>query len=289
MKKSCSVLVVGAGYLGERVARALAVAGKRAVATTRSPERLEALHSRGIEAALLELSRVEASEVWIERPASIVYAVAPGAGGDAKLCFRHGVLAVARAWRQEGGGPSPPRRRFVLISSTGVFARTDGAIVDETTTPDPIEERHRFIVEGETALFELSRREGFQPVILRLGGLYGPGRSPIEWMRRPEMRERIARGSPNAFTNWIHVDDAVQVVLLALDHPSVTGLYHIVDGTPVRREELFAHAAKLAGVAPLVFTGDAKDLGKRIVGDKARSEIGFAPRFPSTLAGPALS
>ncbi|MBI4604144.1 MAG: NAD-dependent epimerase/dehydratase family protein [Planctomycetes bacterium] len=276
------VLVIGCGYLGSRVGAALLRRGTRVTATTRRPERLDELREQGFEPALLELAAPEASAAWISRPGAAVYCVSPGPGGDAKLAFRRGpALAAERIL--EAGGPAPSR--FVLVSSTGVYAPRDGSWVDETSPGEPTDERHRALRAGEEDVLRLARERGLHAVVVRLAGLYGPGRSPGEWLRRPGMHERVLRGGREAWMNWVRVEDAAEAAVLALERGRAGEVYLVSDGSPVRRGDFYREAARLAGLPPPELPSDPRDLGKRCSIEKARQELGYEPRYPSWREG----
>lgn len=297
-----SILVIGCGYLGKRLGALLVAEGARVTATTTSPERLEELRDAGLEPALLDLAGPAESEVWRQRyDGGVVYAVAPGRGGDARLAFHDGPLDCAR--RLMAASPLFPRR-FVLVSSTGVYGESDGGWVDEETPAEPTDERLRWLVAAEAELRRLAAAEGFPAVIVRLGGIYGHGRSPAGWLLRPEMRERMTKGRGDAFMNWVRVEDAARATALALRRGRPGEIYVIADGEPVRRADFYGLAARRAGIELPPFAAEggtstggrtdgepgaarrtAGDLGKRVRIDKARRELGFTPRYPSYREG----
>ncbi len=258
--------------------------------TTRSEGRAEELRRRGIEARTLELARGAKQDVFDESFDAVVYAVAPGRGGDDRLAYADGVEVVLRSWRV-----ARPRH-FVLVSSTGVYGQTDGSWVDEASATRGDSERARYLLEGEALVAESEAREGPRGVVLRLAGIYGPGRSPLEWCREEGWRSRLAARPAGAYMNWVHVDDAVEAIVLALGTERARGTYLIVDDEPVRRGEFYAFACQCAGLPALEFregdgaerdaaAGDAQDRGKRCSNRKAKAEIGFRLRYPSYREG----
>ena len=239
---------------------------------------MEELRALGVEPAVLDLERPAESGVWDGRYAAAVYAVAPGPG-DPELAFRHGPLECARRLL---AAPAPPR--FIFISSTGVYRESSGGWVDEETPAAPSEERLWSLVEGEDGIRQLAATEGLPAVILRLAGLYGPKRSPFEWLRRPEMIARITRSARDGWMNWIRIEDAAAATVLAIEKGLPGAVYQASDGTPVIRSEFYGHAARLAGIALPQFAAGG-DLGKRLSIQKISTELGFAPRFPSYREG----
>jgi len=243
--------------------------------TTRSISRAKELEADGIHGAILDLDAVERSDVWKTPYDSVVYSVSPGRGGDGRLGFLDGVLRSAECLRDR------PPSRFVYVSSTGVYGQRDGGSVDEMSPTAPSTENQRLILEAEHALLE---RSGVPAVVVRLGGLYGPGRSPLDWLRREDFRARLS-GSEDAFMNWIHADDAAAAVAAAAVRGRPGEVYLAVDGNPVRRGDFWRHAASLAGVEPPGLTRDLTDLGKRCSNRKIIDELDVDFAYPNYRSG----
>ncbi len=138
--------------------------------------------------------------------------------------------------------------RVIYISTTGVYGSADGDWVEETTPPNPQREGGRASLAAEQTLAE--HPLGRNGVVLRLAGLYGPGRIPFV----KELREGKAIPAPtDGWLNLIQVDDAAAVVVAAErlapfdDGPR---LYCVSDGEPVERGEFYRAVARQIG-APL--------------------------------------
>lgn len=274
-------LVIGCGYLGTRAGEILALRGFRVTGTTRRPERFAEIEARGLQPALLDLESPGKSDVWSGEYDAVLHCAAPR-GGSTRAVFRDGMLDAARrvAFR-----PHAPRHAFVYASSTGVHAERNGSPIDEESPANPVEERHRILREAEEALLGLTGSGTLPAIVLRFAGLYGPGRSPVEWLRRAEMRERLLQGRGEAFLNWVRIEDAAEAAVLAIERGRPGEAYIISDGSPVRRADFYAAAARAGGLDPPRFEGKDDDLGKRCSNAKARRELGFEPRFPSYREG----
>ncbi|MEM6731009.1 MAG: NAD(P)H-binding protein, partial [Myxococcota bacterium] len=165
------VLIVGAGYLARYLIPALRARGDDVVATTRSEERRAQLEALGAEVAHLDLAKIDANPLLTLYYDYVVYSAAPGRGGNRELVFREGPVGVLERVN------SLKLKRFVFTSSIGIYARADGSWVDEDSPPRTGDGKAD-LLEGEVNLLTVSA-----PVtVLRLGGLYGPERSPIDWM-----------------------------------------------------------------------------------------------------------
>jgi len=126
-------------------------------------------------------------------------------------------------------------------------------------------------------------------IILRLAGIYGPGRLLA---REQQIRGReLLSGNPDAWLNLIHVDDAVQSVLAAEYQGQSGTTYLICDDRPVRRREYFAALAAQLGLAPPEFeklasnAPERRQYNKRCVNRRMREELRVELRFPTIIEG----
>ncbi len=267
------ILILGCGYLGVRVGELLSSRGLRVTATTTRPDRIEELREHGLDAQLFDFARSEESSVWQSQYNAVLCSAAPGRTGDPRIVFRSGPVSCGQTALAAGV------ERFVFVSTTGVYHQDDGAWVTEESPACPVEERHRTIRAAEEELLALGA------VILRLGGLYGPGRSPIDWLKRPEMRERILRGEGAAWMSWIRVEDAAVLCALSLEKALTGKIYLGVDGEPVRRGDFYRFAAEQAGLPPPEFPTKNPQSGKRCDNQWTRAQLGFQPKYPTYRAG----
>ena len=166
------VLIAGCGYLGEAVACKLRGAGHAVVPLTRSVESARALDERGWKAIACDLADPAAVRALPPCDA-IVHCASSGRGGADRYraVYLDGCRNLIDAF---------PGRFLVFISSTSVYAQTDGSWVNETSPAEPSRETARILRESE----EIVLAGG--GAVLRLAGLYGPGRSapPPEFPRR---------------------------------------------------------------------------------------------------------
>lgn len=276
-------LVIGCGYLGARIGRRLVDKGYKVRGTSRRGRRLRELRSLGLEGELLDLQEASASPLLRRAYDVVVYAAAPGrgseAGSNAALVYGSGLAACVAGWKTQAPG------RFVLLSSTGVYGQDDGSWIDERSPREPCGERQRLLVEAEDLVLGAARRVGFPGIVLRLGGLYGPDRSPVDWCRDPVWRERLVQRSGEAYMNWVHVDDAATATVLAAEVGRPGEVYLVVDDEPAPREDFYRFACQRGGSPPLDFPSDPARMAKRCTNRKARHELGFAPIYPSYREG----
>ncbi len=277
-------LVVGCGYLGERVARRWVDAGFRVIATTRRETRAAELRERGITPAVVDVTVAEPGWAKLFADAGVPETVFWGVGFDRAAGTTprdvHGdglrrlldALATAR--------PAGSTPRVILSSSTGVWGDEGGGAVNESTPPNPSREAGQVLVEAETLLAAHPAGPG---TALRFAGLYGPGRLP----RVADLKAGLPiAADPDSWLNLIHVDDAAAVVCTVADAASPRGLYVVADGHPVRRRDWYGTLAKLTGSPePRWDTAAPRPRGadKRIDPSLLFRDLGFRPIHPNPL------
>ncbi|MEP7070857.1 MAG: NAD-dependent epimerase/dehydratase family protein [Verrucomicrobiota bacterium] len=263
------VLIAGCGYVGNAAARLFAadnhdVSGWRRDASASSPAVGIALSSVDVSDAAAVLHHAF--------PADVVVHCASSGGGDAdayRAVYYQGAVNLLRAF---------PRARFLFTSSTSVYAQSDGSWVSETSPTLPQRETGRILRETEELVLQ---RDG---VVLRLGGIYGPGRSAL--LRA--MREGTAAMSDeDHYVNQVHRDDiASAIVLLALARDLPTPrVFNVVDHTPALRNEIISW---LASYLQIPLSSEAAEpasrrrgrSNKRVSNARLRA-LGWKPVFPS--------
>jgi nucleoside-diphosphate-sugar epimerase len=183
-----------------------------------------------------------------------------------------------------------PPAKFVYTSSTGVYGQNDGSLVDETAPTEPPNETSRVLVETERVFLETARRHNFPAVVLRVAGIYGPGRG--WWFKQFLAGEARIEGEGRRTLNMIHRDDVVGCIIAGLEHGRPGEIYNAVDDEPVTQRDLFAWlAAKLNRPMPLSTPEDAEGsrkrgvTNKRITNRKLKVELGYAFRYPTFREG----
>lgn len=276
-------LIVGCGYLGERVARRWLGRGDRVVAVTRSPARADVLEAAGIEPLILDVTaeRPGWERLFSERGpgvATIFWAVGFDRSAGASYHAVH-VAGLGKLLAAAVGSGSRPR--VIFSSSTGVWGDERGGIVSEATPPDPSREAGRVLVAAEQLLANHPAGPG---TALRFAGLYGPGRLP----RLADLRAgRPIATDPDSWLNLVHVDDAAQVVAAVADAPAPRQLYVVSDGTPVRRRDWYGRLAELAAAPPPTWDDSAprsRGGDKRVDSSLVWADLGISPVWPDALA-----
>jgi nucleoside-diphosphate-sugar epimerase len=227
------VLIAGCGDVGTTLGLALARDGHTVWGLRRDPRGLSD-PIRPLAADLTDPRSLAVLPPDIDR---VCYTAAAAGFGEAayRAAYVDGVRNLL------GALAGAPVRRFVFVSSTGVYGQEEGQWVDESSPTDPAGFSGRALLEGE-------RLVGAGPVpgvVLRLGGIYGPGRTRlIDAVRRGEPCVE----SPPRFTNRIHRDDCAGALrhLLGLADPAP--VYLGVDHAPAPECEVMDWIADRLGV-----------------------------------------
>jgi len=277
-------VIVGCGYVGERLARALT---GTVSAMTGSAGRAARLRESGIAALACDLDQLTTdAPLPIETRGSVLIYLAPPPGsGPADRRLRRTLAALA-------GKPS----RIVYMSTTGVYGDAAGATIDEARQPRPTTARSLARLDAETAVREFCEARGIDWVVLRVPGIYGPGRLPLERLRRGDPVVVEEQSGPG---NRIHVDDLVRVCAAAATLPvAANRLYNVGDGNHASSTAYFNLVALLAGLPrpPAVSREEAESRlppatwsfladSRRVDTTRMREELGVEIRYADLEEG----
>jgi nucleoside-diphosphate-sugar epimerase len=268
-------LILGCGYLGRRVASLWLARGGRVAALTR--RNADALRASGIEPITGDVLDA-ASLRTLPEASTALYSVGldRAAGRPMREVYVTGLANVLAAL--------PPCGRFIYVSSTSVYAQTDGRWVDESSLTEPTEESGRVILEAE----QLLRATRPDAIILRFAGIYGPGRL---LRRQPILKGEPLAGDAEKWLNLIHVADGAEAVLAAESRGTPGEMYNVADGSPVTRRDFYTHLAEMLG-APGAKFDQRPEPGapnRRIDSSKVRTALGWSPAFANYHEGLAQS
>ncbi|WP_435006205.1 SDR family oxidoreductase [Tundrisphaera lichenicola] len=278
-----TTLIVGCGYLGRRVGRLLRDRGERVFGTSRKPERSPELASWGIEAVLADVLEPGSLD-GLPQADRTLYCVGfdRTLGVPIRTVYVDGLRhALGRLMDRTG--------KLVYAGSTGVYGQDDGDWVDEKSAVDPRTESGRSCLEAESVVRSYEK-SGLPSTILRFSGLYGPGRI----MRREGLlRGEPILGDPDKWLNLIHIQDAANATVAALDRGLPGSLYIVSDDRPVPRSEFYALAAEsLQAQAPrfeLPRPGSPEarreESNKRVSNRRMRDALGVNLTYPDITTG----
>jgi nucleoside-diphosphate-sugar epimerase len=270
-------LVLGGGFLGRRVARRWREAGGRGFVLTRSQDHAAALEAEGFEPIVGDVTRPE-TLAGLPCAATVLYAIGYDrhAAASREAVHLDGLRAVLAALPPETG-------KLLYTSSTSVYGPAGGGPVDEDSPCRPNRDAGRIMLAAEQLL--AAHPLGARALILRMAGLYGPGRIP-------RMNDLLA-GKPlpvaaGGHLNLIHVDDAATAILAAEVFAQPPRTFIVADGHPTDRREFYLRLAELLPLPPPRFIEPLADdpATLRVAADKQTSNARLLKELRLTLAYP---
>ena len=232
------VVIIGCGDIGTQVAQFYLDQGVAVHGLVRSIESVKRLQSLGISTSQADLSASFKLDFNVEK-SQLYYFAPPPAQGTEDIHTSHLLAAMQSA------GQSPSR--IVYISTTGVYGDCQGRWISEDEPVKPEADRARRRLDAEIQLSEWTRQSDTEIIILRVAGIYGPGKLPLARLRKglPVIRESEA-----PFTNRIHSADLVKMAITAMQRGHNRAIYHACDGHPGTMTDYFKQVARKAGLPP---------------------------------------
>jgi len=270
-------LIFGCGYLGLRVAQRWLADGHTVYAVSRTQQRAVELAAFGIRPVVADVTQPDTLAA-LPVAETALYAVGYDRRQNQSMheVYVAGLRNVLGALPKETG-------RFIYISSTGVYGDSAGEWVDEDTPCLPQREGGRACLAAEEVL--AAHPLGVSSVVLRLAGIYGPGRTP--------RKDLLLAGEPipapaDGYLNLIHVDDAAAVVLAAQRAPTPR-TYVVSDGHPAQRREYYLELARLlkAPAPTFVDAPPSSPAAQRAAADKRVSNARLLRELDVRLAYPS--
>lgn len=230
-----TAFVFGCGYLGEPVCKVLQQSGWKVATLTRNRQRAKELTARGYEVVVGDWRDGRVAQLLPERISRVLIAVGHDSKSSASR-FETYVLGLQRVLPR-----IPLSADLVYVSSTGVFHQDGGVWVDETSSTRPTSEGGAAHLAAEQTLWRYRRGGEGKTVVLRMAGLYGPGRVP----RLAHVASGGEMAVPDGYLNLIYRSDALKAILRAWEHPQPSPLYVVSDGCPVDRREFYREVARV--------------------------------------------
>jgi len=235
-------MIFGCGYVGTALAQALVSKGVRVGALTRNTARAKELRELGLSEVLTaDLDEASWHGQLKGQYAAVVNCVSSAGGGidGYRKSYLEGQRRIIE-WAQ-----SQDLGRFVYTSSTSVYPQDDGALVDETADTSAAPSTGQVLLESEALVPSNSSLLGSW-YVLRLAGIYGPGRHFL--LNQLRDGDGMIPGRGDYRMNMIHLDDIVSAILAALSGRGPSGVYNICDDGPETKEEVLAYLAEKLGL-----------------------------------------
>jgi nucleoside-diphosphate-sugar epimerase len=281
------LLCFGLGYCAEHYLAMYGDGFARIIGTVRGAERAALLNARlagRLKAVLFDgkSSTPELITAIGEADAALI-SIPQDAGGD----------PVLRAFG-DAFNHAQRLRSIVYLSTVGVYGDRGGDWVDEESPAQPNSARTRERLAAEQVWQDFGKRHNIPVAILRLAGIYGPGRNALTQIARGDAR-RIVK--PGQVFNRVHVEDIAQAIDAAFAR-RVRGIFNVADDEPAPPGDPLVFAAQLMGVKPPAeipydtVVASMSPLAqsfwqgsRRVKNDRLKRELGVSLRFPTYREG----
>lgn len=288
-------LIFGCGYLGQRVAERWVKAGDNVSAFTRSPARAKSLQKLGIQPIVGDITQPH-TLANLPPADTILFAVGMDRSkySDIRQVYVEGMNSVLTRLGTEATADSI--RRFMYVSSTGVYGDFGGEWIDETSPTNPSREGGKACVEAEGLIASSPFAE--YGTILRFAGIYGPDRVPTRKLIETQDWNKL---SPNGYLNLIHVEDGADIIVQISNSNAETAApiaarqcetFNVSDGAPPLRRDYYDFVAEKIGrprhlwdpsqPAPPDSRGSAN---KRVSNQKLTQRFPFEFNYPDFKSG----
>jgi nucleoside-diphosphate-sugar epimerase len=271
------LFIFGAGFSGRAIAAELKDVVQDIVGTTRSLDKAESLARDGVRPLLFDGGADGKLEAALAGTTHLVQSIAPGEQGD----------AVLRLFGDDIGRLIPDLCWIGYLSTVGVYGNHDGARVNEDSECRPVSKRSLWRMAAEEGWRNLSRDTGVPVAILRLSGIYGPGRNAFVNLERGTARRLV---KPGQVFNRIHVDDIAGAARHLLEKGE-TGVWNVTDDEPAPPQDVVLHASRVMGVDPppeIAFEeAELSPMARSFYGENKRvsnaklKASGYAFRYPN--------
>ena len=269
--------VFGAGYSGKAIADLYRQAGHAVSGTTRSAEKFGSLQALGIEPLQFDGTALGPElKQALAKTTHLLQSIAPGRDGDALL----------RLADEDLRSLMPQLQWIGYLSTVGVYGDHQGGWVTEETPCKPVSARSLERVEAETNWLAAGKQIGVPVAVLRLSGIYGPGRNAFANLANGTARRLI---KPNQVFNRIRVEDIAGAAVFLADR-LLGGIYNVTDNEPCAPQDVVVEAARLMGVEPPpeqpFETAELSPMARSFYGENKRvsnallKQRGFAFRYP---------
>ena len=281
-----NLIIIGCGDTGFRVARLALDRGVPVTAVSRGEKSFPESVKGGVTLLTANLDDPETLRLPDVSGCAVLYSAPPPGGGIIDTRVKNFLAAL-----EPGAAPC----KIVYLSATSVYGSCGDELVDETRPPAPLNHTGRRRLDAEQQFLAWGAARGVPVVILRISGIYGPGRVPLQ---RIYDREPLLNEAEAGYTNRIHADDLAQVCLAALERGEAGDIFNVSDGETSRMTDYFNAITDLLqlprlpqvslaearqAMSPLMF-GYMTD-SRRIDNRKMLEKLGIKLRYPTLREG----
>ena len=280
------VLIIGCGYVGLPLGVELLRQGHAVSGLRRSAEGAAGLRSAGLEPVIADITR-RGALAGLSLPYDwIVNTISSSKGGaeEYQEVYFEGTRNLLQ-WL----APEPPKK-YIHTGSTSVYGQTDASQVKESSPAEPATPTGRILAATEKLLLDFVREKQFPAVLLRVAGIYGPGRGHhfLQYLKG----EAKIPGRGERCLNMIHRDDVIGAIITALQSGRAGEIYNLVDDEPVPQIHFFRWLSETLGknMPPFVPESAASvskrgATNKKVLNRKLKMELGYKFRYPTFRQG----
>jgi nucleoside-diphosphate-sugar epimerase len=279
-------LIVGCGYVGLPLGAELIRRGHDVSGLRRSVSAENELKAAGIQPLFGDVTQPETLARLPRDFDWVVNCVSSNGGGvdEYRQVYLQGMRNLIDRF-----APNPPKK-FVYTGSTSIYGQTDGSQVKETSPTEPAADTAKVLLETEKLLLAAVTERKFPAVILRVAGIYGPGRG--HRFRQFLKNEARIEGDGSRFLNMIHRDDLIGCIIAALKSGRAGEVYNAVDDEPVSQANFFQWLAATVGKYPPpsvpenpVENRKRGATNKRVLNRRLKMELGCQFKYPNFRKG----
>lgn len=229
-----NLLILGAGFSGKAIARSCGALFEEIHGTTRSEKNFAEVEKAGAKPIAFDGETISpALAAALKETSHILQSISPDADGDGFLNRFADLHALAPNLKWAG-----------YLSTIGVYGNRDGDWVDESASLEPVSERSRERVIAEQQWLDAGKTLGIPAAVLRLSGIYGPGRNAFVNLDNGTARRLIKQGQ---IFNRIRVEDIGRFTAFLIE-AGKGGVYNVTDAEPAPAQDVVEYAARLMAV-----------------------------------------
>ena len=281
---SRSLLIFGCGYVGLELARQSLNLGWAVTAFTRNIQaarKAEELGAKSVTGILQDREWWDQLSPEYDHVVNSVGAYTPSLEGYHQS-YLLGMKSIVDWLEQTNGNV----RNLLFTSSSSVYPQTDGSLVNEKSGNQGVSARGKILLDAERVCLQASEKSIAHRFVVRLSGLYGPGRHLlVDKIRRQEPMS----GNPDRVLNLTHRDDAASAILGILQSEDLCGgeIFNACDGQHATRGEIVRWVANKLSLDAPKFLGIDEDNGpdRRVDNSKLKKAVGWSPKYPTFQSG----
>jgi nucleoside-diphosphate-sugar epimerase len=221
------IIIAGCGYIGTRIAKLLREQGAEVGCLVRTPEKTLILKAQGFQTVATSFDEQGSITSPDLSGSTIFYLVPPPGGGIVDFRARNFIADMEKCGKPQ---------RIVYMSATSVYSETGGGVVTEESPTEPSSAMGKRRLDAEAAFLAYGATNDLPVVILRVSGIYGPGRLPLMQICQGQPLLREEESGPS---NRIHADDLAVVCLAAAQYGENGAIFNVSDGNPASMTTYF--------------------------------------------------